>query len=186
MDSRSLDNRETPQDLYTRQLQRHPQSQLFVEAPGVVAAFQLHRRRRADHRSDPGHAAARPRARQQRYWSPTFCGVCDPEKRDNDDEFAKATYFKSTKGTGSHNMVFGYDIFNDKRFANNHQSGQRLPHHRHHLDHPRHGASDVIYPQLLGDGTTVHAVQSDRRRQPGHELPDAPVFYNDKWRVNTA
>ena len=58
-----------------------------------------------------------------RYWSPTFCGVCDPEKRDNEEVFVKGTYFLSTGGSGSHTMVFGYDNFNDKRFANNHQSG---------------------------------------------------------------
>jgi hypothetical protein len=58
-----------------------------------------------------------------RYWAPTFCGICDPEKRDNDNEYVKATYFKSTKNTGSHTVVFGFDSFNDKRFANNHQSG---------------------------------------------------------------
>ena len=37
--------------------------------------------------------------------------------------FVKGTYFMPTKGSGSHNMVFGYDTFNDKKFANNHQSG---------------------------------------------------------------
>ena len=58
-----------------------------------------------------------------RYWSPTFCGICEPEKRDNENEYVKATYFKSTKGAGSHTIVFGFDSFDDKRFANNHQSG---------------------------------------------------------------
>ena len=29
----------------------------------------------------------------------------------------------STGGTGSHNLVFGYDTFNDIRLAENHQSG---------------------------------------------------------------
>ncbi len=24
-----------------------------------------------------------------RYWSPTFCGICDPERRDNDNESVK-------------------------------------------------------------------------------------------------
>src|SRR6185503_15950598 len=58
-----------------------------------------------------------------RFWAPTFCGVCDPEQRDNDNEYVKLTYFKSTKDFGSHQIVAGYDTFNDKRFANNHQSG---------------------------------------------------------------
>ena len=59
----------------------------------------------------------------RRYWAPTFCGVCDPEERDNQDVFVKGSYFLSRSGAGSHNLVFGYDGFNDRRFANNHQSG---------------------------------------------------------------
>ena len=62
-------------------------------------------------------------ARSGRYWSPTLCGVCDDENRDNDNEYVKATYFKSTKSLGTHTVVVGFDSFNDKRFANNHQSG---------------------------------------------------------------
>ena len=59
----------------------------------------------------------------RRYWAPTFCGVCDPEERDNQDVFVKGSYFLSKEGVGSHNLIFGYDGFNDRRFANNHQSG---------------------------------------------------------------
>src|SRR5262249_49881350 len=58
-----------------------------------------------------------------RYNSPTFCGVCDPEKRDNQNIIGKASYFLSTGSSGSHNIVGGFDVFDDKRFANNHQSG---------------------------------------------------------------
>ena len=57
----------------------------------------------------------------------------------------KATYFKSTKGSGSHNMVVGYETFDDKRFNNAHQSGS---------DYRIVGTTtiirnDVIYPQWL-------------------------------------
>ena len=54
---------------------------------------------------------------------------------------AKATYFASTGSLGSHNMVGGVDVFDDKRFANNHQSGSGLPHLRHLRDHPGHDSS---------------------------------------------
>ena len=30
-------------------------------------------------------------SRGLRFWSPTFCGVCDDETRDNQDVFVKAT-----------------------------------------------------------------------------------------------
>jgi hypothetical protein len=59
-----------------------------------------------------------------RYWSPTFCGVCDNnEERSNTDVIVKGMYFLSNRGTGSHHLVFGVDSYNDHRFANNHQSG---------------------------------------------------------------
>ncbi len=45
------------------------------------------------------------------------------EERNNENLVVKGTYFLSTRGTGSHNLVFGYDTFNDIRIAENHQSG---------------------------------------------------------------
>ena len=76
------------------------------------------------HRPHQGHAAARPRRAATCATGRRPSAACaTTKKRDNDNEYVKATYFKSTKGSGSHQMVFGYDTFNDKRFANNHQSG---------------------------------------------------------------
>src|SRR5262245_22909414 len=50
----------------------------------------------------------------RRYWSPTFCGVCDPEQRDGQEFFAKGSYFSSRQRLGSHQMVLGYDGYNDR------------------------------------------------------------------------
>lgn len=58
-----------------------------------------------------------------RYNAPTFCGVCDPESRDNRDILVKGTYFLSTDKLGSHNIVVGYDNFSGQHKANNYQSG---------------------------------------------------------------
>ena len=58
-----------------------------------------------------------------RYNSPTFCGVCRPEERDNESLVLKGTYYLSRAGLGSHTIVGGYDGFNDKQAADNHQSG---------------------------------------------------------------
>src|SRR5262249_42748437 len=51
------------------------------------------------------------------YNAPLFCGTCDPEKRDNENAFAKGTWFLSTKSVGSHNVVFGYEYFDNQRTA---------------------------------------------------------------------
>jgi outer membrane receptor protein involved in Fe transport len=58
-----------------------------------------------------------------RYNSPTFCGVCDKETRNNDSWGLKSNYFVSTKGWGNQSIVAGIDDFREHRHANNYQSG---------------------------------------------------------------
>jgi hypothetical protein len=119
--------------------------------------------------------------RGTRYWSPTFCGVCDPESRDNDDVFVKGSYFLSTKGTGAHNMVFGYDTFDDKRFVNNHQSGS---------DYRILGTTSIvqgtaIYPVFAGDGTTTIRYNPIVLGTHGTHFRTHSLFYNDNWQLNS-
>ena len=116
-----------------------------------------------------------------RYWAPTFCGVCDPESRDNDDLFVKGSYFLSTRGTGAHNMVFGYDTFDDKRFANNHQSGS---------DYRILGTTSVIrdatiYPVFAGDGSTTIRYNPIILGTNGTHFRMHSLFYNDNWHLNS-
>ena len=54
------------------------------------------------------------------WFSPFFC-ACSPEERDNRNLLVKGNYFL-TKG-GSHQLTFGYDLFNDMRKGDNRQSG---------------------------------------------------------------
>ncbi len=93
--------------------------------------------------------------------------------------FVKATYFKSTKGSGSHQMVFGYDTFNDKRFANNHQSGSDYRISGDHDHHP--GRCDLPataeHVARRGSGSTRSASSSS-----GTTFRTHGVFYNDNWR----
>ena len=122
MDLASLYNSSAPQDLFTLGYSGVLSPNLFVDTRFSIR-----------HASSIGSGSRftdlvkgtllLDRQNNLRYWSPTFCGVCDPEDRDNDNEYVKATYFKSTETLGAHNIVVGYDTFNDKRFANNHQSG---------------------------------------------------------------
>ncbi len=160
MDLASLYTTTQPTTLFTVNYNGILSSKFVVEARFSMRGLQLHQ---LGLRRSPIASRARcciDRARAGRYWSPTFCGVCDPEKRDTDDEFVKATYFKSTKGAGSHNMVFGYDTLNDKRFANNHQSGS---------DYRINGTTTTIvgttiFPQWNPGASTISSVQPDRAR----------------------
>jgi outer membrane receptor protein involved in Fe transport len=65
----------------------------------------------------------RTRGQSFRYWAPTFCGSCEGETRNNKEALVKGSYFLSTEGIGTHDLTFGYDTFDDKRFSINHQTG---------------------------------------------------------------
>ncbi len=119
------------------------------------------------------------RGNNYRYWSPTFCGVCEDETRNNEDYIAKASYFASTASLGTHDIVLGYDSFDDMRFAMNHQSGS---------DFRIRGTGvvirdGVIYPQWLNSNTVIRwtPIFSDSR---GTNFKTNSAFANDKWRLN--
>ncbi len=63
----------------------------------------------------------------QRGWSPTFCGrPCGSKERNNESWLGKASYFLSTRATGNHSLVGGFEEFHQKRNENNFQSGSDL------------------------------------------------------------
>src|SRR5207248_6079426 len=180
LDLRSVYNRKLPQDLYS------------INYNGILSpSFFVETRFSGRHFSFIGSGAPTTdliqgtlvldRARgNARYWSPTFCGICDPEKRDNVEVFLKGSYFLSSKGVGSHNMVFGYDTFDDKRFANNHQSGS---------DFRILGTTSIIqgtnvFPQFLGDGSTIIQYNPILQGTLGTNFRTHSLFYNDNWRMN--
>ena len=175
MDLRSLGTRENPQDLYSINYSGALTSSLLVEA--------LWSRR---HLSFVGSGATSTdliegtlmtdQARGGlRYWSDTFCGVCTPELRDNENFHAKASYFLSSRGAGSHNMTFGYDNFNDQRSANNHQSGSDYRILGTTTILRGSGDAQVIFPQLLNDGSTRIQWNPIPFESEGIELSDARV-----------
>lgn len=118
-----------------------------------------------------------------RYWSPTFCGVCTDEQRDNQNVFVKANYFLSTRGFGAHNLSFGYDNFNDMRLANNHQSGSDYRILGTGAIIQGTGASAVISPVFLGNGTTIIQWNPIPEPSQGSNFRTHSVFVNDSWTV---
>jgi hypothetical protein len=117
----------------------------------------------------------------RRYWSPTFCGVCDPEDRDNQNVFVKGSFFLSRDGVGSHNVSFGFDSFNDHRFANRHQTGS---------DYRIYGSGTIVNggtvtPVFLNNGTTVIQWNPIFVESEGADLRTHSLFLNDNWRVSS-
>jgi outer membrane receptor protein involved in Fe transport len=114
-----------------------------------------------------------------RYNSPTFCGVCREEERDNTDLLVKGSWFLSTDGFGSHSVVVGYDGFNDMRAAENHQSGS--------------GYRIIGTTAILQDGDVFPVFNNDGRstvlqwnpilvNTVGTNFRVHSVFANDTWR----
>jgi outer membrane receptor protein involved in Fe transport len=189
LDLRSLYDRETPLDAFQVNYNGILSSQLFVEGRFSLRHFSFIGAGAPTTDLIEGTLLLDRARGNLRYWSPTFCGVCDTEKRDNDNEYVKATYFKSTKTAGSHSIVFGLDSFNDKRFANNHQSGS---------DYRILGTTSIIrsadanctvspgciFPQFL-PGSTILQYNPIEVTSQGTNFRTFGLFVNDQLRWNS-
>jgi hypothetical protein len=113
-----------------------------------------------------------------RYNSPTFCGVCDPEQRDNRDILVKGTYFLSTEKLGSHDIVVGYDNFAGQRKANNYQSGSN---YRMFTTNTIVQNGD-IFP-VVGANSYIYYTPIDSLSK-GTDTLTHSGFINDQWRLN--
>ncbi|MEP7305302.1 MAG: TonB-dependent receptor [Acidobacteriota bacterium] len=183
MDLASLITRQTPQDLVSISYDGRLSPSVSIEGRMSVRHFTFINSGSmfTDRIDGTLMLSANPAGR---FWSPTFCGVCGTEKRDNNNEYVKLTLFKPTKHFGSHQMVAGYDTFDDKRFANNHQSGSdyRI---QATSTAPKGG---VIYAQMLTtSGTnTVTWIRFNPlgTGNLGAAFRTHGVFYSDNWHLS--
>jgi outer membrane receptor for ferrienterochelin and colicin len=177
MDLRSLYTRELPQELFTVGYSGILSPNLFLEGRYSSRKFSFVGSGAPTTDLIQGTLLIDTARGNLRYWSPTFCGVCDPEQRDNEELFLKGTYLWSTKDSGSHTLLFGYDTYNDKRFANNHQSGS---------DFRILGTSSIvrgtdIFPRWLPESTTIQWNPIDQGSL-GTNFRTNALFVNDTWR----
>ncbi|PYQ03608.1 MAG: hypothetical protein DMF82_12850 [Acidobacteria bacterium] len=178
MDFASLVNRATPQDLLSANYTGIISPKFFVEGQYSRRRFTFQHSGSQFTDLIKGTLLIDQSRNNARYNSPTFCGVCDDERRDNQNITAKATYFASTGSLGSHNVVFGFDLFDDKRFANNHQSGSDFR---------------ILTTSAIIQGTTLFPVLDNRsiiRWTPifvgseGNRFRTYSGFINDAWSFN--
>ncbi len=127
------------------------------------------------------------------YWNsnaPYFCGVCTPEKRDNEDWLVKGSWFANSETLGSHDIVFGYDSFNDKRLSNNYQSGSNYIYWPTSYLTDASGAfvlDPVLQqpiPVVYGDGSSDFTYWAVLDQSKGTNFRTNSTFINDKWRLN--
>lgn len=114
----------------------------------------------------------------RRFWSPTFCGVCTPEERNNKSWLAKANYYLGTPGLGSHNIVGGVENYAEERIANNHQSGS---------DYRIFGPAKIVdgVPYPVFNSQTEIVWTPIFLSSPGTDFQTRSAFVNDKWDLNS-
>ena len=178
MDRRTLVTRQLPQDLVSLNYGGVVGSNFFVEAQFSQRQFTF--------QNSGGRTRDRIDGTQildqetgALWWAPAFCGVCGDEQRDNRGLLLKGSYFASTPN-GSHDVVFGYDTFNDRRIVNNHQtaSDYRIYASRSVID------GDTVVPVLLPDfGTWIVWFPISEASQ-GTNFKTHSLFVNDTWRVS--
>lgn len=117
-----------------------------------------------------------------RFWSPTFCGVCEDEERNNENYILKASYFLSTPGLGTHDIVAGFDQFDDIRKQMNHQSGSD---YRIYLVKTIiNPATKEIFPVFSPGTNTYFYYQPILKANRGTSFKTQSLFVNDKWRLS--
>lgn len=179
MDTASLVTRETPEELQAINYTGILTQNLFVSAQYSERQFSFVNSGATQTDRIFGTLMLDRSRGNSRYWSPTFCGVCRPEERDNENALIKGSYFLSTEKLGTHDLVAGYDTFTDIRAADNHQSGS---------DYRIFGTAAVIrgtdiFP-VFRQGSTVIQYNPIFESTRGTDFKTNSLFVNDSWRVN--
>jgi len=122
LDTASLTDRSDPQEIKSGNYTGILTPNFFVEAQYSERLYTI-----AKGAGGPRDLIAGTMMRNQgtgyRYYAPTFCGECEDEERNNENLLGKLSYFLTTESAGTHDIIFGYDTFEDIRFAINHQTG---------------------------------------------------------------
>ncbi len=180
LDLRSLYNRDLPSKLYTGNYTGVITDNFFVE--GQYSRKEFSFVGSGSPWRDPIDGTLMiDRSRSARFWSPTFCGVCEPELRNNQDYIAKASYFLSSKGLGTHDIAAGFDSFDDQRSVMNHQSGNDT---RIYAQSAVIGPAGEVFPVLLPGTSTYFYWQPILNYNKGNHFKTDSFFANDKWRLN--
>ena len=179
MDLRSLHTRQLPQDVLSLHYSGTLKANLFVEAQYSSRQFSFENSGGTSRDIVDG-TVLRSQQTGAYWWSPNFCGVCGPEQRDNQNLFLKGNYFLST-GTGSHNLAFGYDTFNDKRQGDNHQSGSDFQ----VWTTDTRIENDTVYPVIAGNGSTYIINYPISQASLGTNFRTHSLFFNDSWAAGT-
>lgn len=200
IDLGSLTTRTDPQELKSINYTGILTPSFFVEAQYSERDFQIGKGSGARSRTLVDGTLMRTRSGSERYYTPTFCGVCEQEIRNNENLLAKASWFLSTEGIGTHDLVFGYDTFTDIRFAVNHQTGSDFTVWDTRFNQIGNDVFPTIYPCVSGPGCSITTNQNpggnfsagwigwwavfnlDNARPT--DFNNNSFYVNDRWQLN--
>jgi outer membrane receptor protein involved in Fe transport len=114
------------------------------------------------------------------FGAPVFCGVCDPEERNNSTYGVKATYYLATRNLGTHNIVAGYENWAEERIANNYQSGSNF-HFGVYTSPTRAADGSLLVTINPGDYIGYNPIDVLSK---GSDFVTDSVFVNNKWDLN--
>lgn len=186
LDLRSVTSRMDPQQITSGNYTGILSSSFFVEAQYSEREFQIGIGSGGPQDLING-TLFRELSTSNRFWSPTFCGFCETEERNNENALAKGSYFLTSEAAGTHDITFGYDTFTDIRFSVNHQSGSDFQVWSESIVINANDPN-TIYPVLpggAGDSSWVvwwPPVGLDQLR-PTDFVTDS-FYVNDSWQLN--
>lgn len=185
LDLASLNNRTLPQEMAVLNYTGILTSEFFVEAQYSEREFLFEGSGSKTTDLLEG-TLMRRNGTSHRWHSPTFCGAgpprCPPEERSNENSLIKGSYFLSTAKAGTHDLVFGFDTFDDIRFAINRQTGSD---YTVWADDIVVDDNNNIFSVLVPGATEIGywAVFNEDLARPNNFTTNS-LYINDTWQVN--
>lgn len=179
-DTASLTTRDDPESLVAAHYDGIFAGNLLLEAHGSARKFAD---RTGAFATDPvGGTVLLDRSNNNaRFNSPTLCGICDAERRDNTDFLLKGHAFLWSR----HDVVAGVDRFTERRYANNHQSGSDFSLFVSRVTFSNGQLFPVITPSNAQGGGTFIRWTPVLAAARENELRTDSAFVNDVFTVGT-
>ena len=114
--------------------------------------------------------------------APVFCGVCDPEERNNETYGLKTTYYLATNSIGTHNLTAGYENWAESRLSNNYQSASNYSVYLSAGSVTRLANGNIQLSVTAGDLIGYHPIDV---LSNGSDFQTDSIFVNDKWDLNS-
>jgi outer membrane receptor protein involved in Fe transport len=179
MDLASLTNPRYPQTLFAAHYTASLRNNLFVEAQYSARQFTFENSGGSSRDRILGTTLSDNQTGAY-YFSPLYCAVCGNEERDNSSIVLKASYLVSTANAGSHNVVVGYDTFNDRITGDNQQSGSDF----HIWTTATTIDNGTVYPVIEPGFSTYIINWPILEASKGSNFRSHAVFAHDTWDVN--